>query len=255
MNKHTKALKILSLAVVLLTLSAVFCFAEPGWSDDPTSAPTAPPTVAPTAPPTTAPATRPATTAPQTTARNSNSAGSRSSDNSLRTLSVVGKTENGETVNVNLNPVFSSSVYNYNITVPFEVVRLEVTAVANDDDASITIPASLLAIDVGADNRTEVVVRAENGSTRRYVINTVRNEQVETTTQAETTTETTEKIEPATLIDETTTAPEVVAQNNGLFENTYAKLGVVFGVGGLALLVLALIMLNKRKKNVGGDAE
>ncbi|MBQ5996153.1 MAG: cadherin-like beta sandwich domain-containing protein [Clostridia bacterium] len=266
MFSSDKNLRILSVIATLMLLLSFACFAEPdSWSDDPTAvaptaAPTAAPTQAPTAAPTQAPTVAPRPTRAPTTANNNNNNNqNRSSDNSLRGLSVVGKTENGETVNVELNPVFSPTVYNYNISVPYEVVRLEVSADANSDAASVTIPASLLRIDIGSNNRTEVVVRAENGSTRRYVISTVRSETPtpETTTAAaETTTELVEKVDPELIFpEETTTEPGNAVSTGRFIDNVYAKLGIVFGAGGALLLIIAVSMIIRRKRANGGSEE
>ena len=271
MLENNKILKVLSIIMATLVILAVACFAEPegqgGWSDDPTQ----PPTAAPTSPPTTATPTtaapkpnttaapRPNTTAAPrtTTAPNNNNNSNRSNDNSLRGLSVVGKTENGETVNIVLDPLFNPTVTTYHINVPYEVVRLEVTADANSDKANVTIPAGMLKIDIGSNNTTQVIVRAENGATKRYTINTVRSETPETTTEPESETETTtalvEEVDPAILFPEETTTEVAASVTANLKNSVYTKLGVIFGAGGLILLVFAVVLFKKRKKANGGN--
>ena len=92
-----------------------------------------------------------------------------SSDASLLSLSVTGGT---------LDPAFSPAVTNYTTTVPQGSSSVDVSATANDGNASFMINGSnntTVALDVG-DNTISIVVTAENGTTTRtYTIVVTRD--------------------------------------------------------------------------------
>lgn len=176
-------------------------------------------------------------------------ANNRSSNANLSSLTVVGKTETGESVSVTLSPEFKSGTRTYSASVPFEVVKLEISATAADGKAKINIPEGYLSLDVG-ENKSLIYVTAENGTRRTYQINTQRAEQAETTTEEQTTVpETVSETQPVTEAAATVPIEEQVAvpsEDAGL--NKYTKLGIVFGVSGILLVVIAVAVLLKKRR-------
>lgn len=85
-----------------------------------------------------------------------------SSDNSLKSLQISPGT---------LSPAFSPDITTYNATVDKDVERLVVSAVPNDDNAKVSTTGTRM--DPGR-NTTTITVTAEDGSTRKYVIYTIR---------------------------------------------------------------------------------
>lgn len=257
--------------ILIFTLLFSFCaFAEPGDEGQVTEpvsheqtdpAPTPDPTPDPTQTPEPTPSQEP-TQAPQNNQNNQNNqrqqsqgtTAARNSDNTLKSLSVSGKTENGETVAIALEPAFKADVREYSISVPFEVVRLEINADANNSRARINIPAGYLKLDLGA-NKSFIYVTAENGTRRTYQINTVRNEQQETTTELTTVEETTEVTTAEAITAEATTAEVTVPDTpvkSGM--NTYTKLGCIFAAAGILLLICSVVLFI-RKRNMTGEIE
>ena len=255
--------------ILIFTLLFSFCaFAEPGDEGQVTEpvsheqsepAPTPDPTPDPTQTP--EPVTE-TTQAPQNNQNNQNNqrqqpqgtTAARNSDNTLKSLIVSGKTENGETVAISLEPAFKADVREYSISVPFEVVRLEINADANNSRARINIPAGYLKLDLGA-NKSFIYVTAENGTRRTYQINTVRNEQQETTTELTTVEETTEVTTAEAITAEATTAEVTVPDTtvkSGM--NTYTKLGCIFAAAGILLLICSVVLFI-RKRNMTGEIE
>ena len=255
--------------ILIFTLLFSFCaFAEPGDEGQVTEpvsheqsepAPTPDPTPDPTQTP--EPVTE-TTQAPQNNQNNQNNqrqqpqgtTAARNSDNTLKSLIVSGKTENGETVAISLEPAFKADVREYSISVPFEVVRLEINADANNSRARINIPAGYLKLDLGA-NKSFIYVTAENGTRRTYQINTVRNEQQETTTELTTVEETTEATTAEAITAEATTAEVTVPDTtvkSGM--NTYTKLGCIFAAAGILLLICSVVLFI-RKRNMTGEIE
>lgn len=87
-----------------------------------------------------------------------------SSNNNLRSLLV----SNGD-----ISPQFSPGTTNYTATVPFSVTRLEITATADDNNASVSL--SNPGLNVGS-NTVSITVTAENGSQKTYRINVTREQ-------------------------------------------------------------------------------
>lgn len=87
----------------------------------------------------------------------------RSSDATLKTLSVNG----GE-----LSPGFNSNTYSYNLSVPYNISKLNINAQANDGKSKITINNP----DLIAEETTIVTIKvtAENGTYKTYTINVSR---------------------------------------------------------------------------------
>lgn len=176
----------------------------------------------------------------------------KSSNSDLASLSVVGKRQDGSSVEIQLSPEFRRSTRTYSISVPYDVVSLEINAVAADGKSRIDIPKGYLTLDVGS-NKSFVYVIAENGARRTYQINSVRASE-ETTVPVETVT-----AEPQTQAQPTTEPQAVnnVTQTEAAstvpveIENThsvYYKLAIAFGVVGLALLVVAVVLLYRNKR-------
>ena len=86
-----------------------------------------------------------------------------STDNTLKDLTVS---------NATISPAFSAGTTNYTAEVPFEVSKLEISASANDDKATVSINSPNL-VPNGTTNVT-VTVTAENGSAKYYVIAVTR---------------------------------------------------------------------------------
>lgn len=82
-----------------------------------------------------------------------------STDNALKSLTVS---------NATISPAFNAGTTNYTAEVPFEVSQLNVTAVANDSKARVTVNSPNL-IPNGTTN-VMVTVTAENGAAKTYTI-------------------------------------------------------------------------------------
>jgi len=74
--------------------------------------------------------------------------------------------------NGTLSPAFSKSVYQYSVTVPFRVEKLNVTATAEDATSRVTINSPALA--AGGTTEVAVTVSAQSGAKKTYVIEVVR---------------------------------------------------------------------------------
>lgn len=177
-----------------------------------------------------------------------------SSNAVLSSLQVVGITESGEIAEVSLSPEFNARTRTYTASVPFEVVRLEIKASADDSKARISIPSGYLTLDVGA-NKSFVYVTAQNGNRLTYQINTERAEEPVTVTEgALAVIETVSETEAVT--EEAATVPfedriAVESDNTGL--NKYTKLGIVFCVSGVLLVIIAVTVLLKKRRAVRED--
>lgn len=84
----------------------------------------------------------------------------KSTDNTLKGLGVSGFT---------ISPAFNKDTTDYNVTVPFETDKVIVNADVNDGKATVEIKGGDN-LQVG-DNKVEVIVKAEDGSTKVYTIN------------------------------------------------------------------------------------
>lgn len=87
----------------------------------------------------------------------------KSSDNSLSKLEVN---------NAQLSPAFSSDVTEYSLNVKYEIQKLDITAIANDANAKVEIKNNELVED--SSNKVEIVVTAQNGDVKTYVIKAYR---------------------------------------------------------------------------------
>lgn len=91
--------------------------------------------------------------------------GNKSSNNRLRGLSIDG---------YSLTPTFSSDTTDYSLIVENEVTSIDISASAADTNASVSGRGSH-SLSVG-DNTINIVVTAEDGTTRTYTINVVRKQ-------------------------------------------------------------------------------
>lgn len=247
-----KFLSLIICAVMLMTMP-LFAFAEgentdtPETSEEPVSEQPVSTPEEPETQPAAADDSQQQTSATQTAAKNN-----RSSNSLLSSLSITGVAADGTKYEIELNPQFNSKTYSYSISVPYEVERLEVSAVAQDQNANISIPEKYLIIDVGDKNTTFVNVTAQNGNRRQYKISTLRNEQAvtEPLTEISTETETQTAVQAAVTITQTTTS---VAESESAGMNVYTKLGIVFSVGAAAFLILSAVLFLKKHKITEGE--
>lgn len=174
-------------------------------------------------------------------------ASQKSSNNELLSLKVVGKTQDGKTVDIDISPEFKRSTRTYSLSVPFEVVSLEIIAEAADKNAEIQIPDGYLNLDVG-ENKSYIYVVAQNGSRRTYLINTVRSPEETTSQITEQYSETQSLTEELTFEyseqDEPVADVVVVEKGNPV----YQKLAVAFAVIGAALLLASVVLFIRNKK-------
>jgi hypothetical protein len=82
-----------------------------------------------------------------------------SKDNALKSLTVS---------NATINPAFAPDITSYTAEVPFEVSKLNVSAVANDTKAKVSVNSPNLT--PNGTTQVTVTVTAENGSTKVYTI-------------------------------------------------------------------------------------
>ena len=92
-----------------------------------------------------------------------------SKNNNLSSMSIAAVREDGSSYDVPLSPAFSKDVTKYNISVEKGVTDLVVSAKTEDAKAKINVQWPNL--DPG-DNTTKVIVTAEDGSKKEYVIYT-----------------------------------------------------------------------------------
>ena len=93
--------------------------------------------------------------------------GDQSADNTLKSLTVS---------EGSLSPVFGADTTNYTVTVTGAVSSITISAEANDVKASIE-GAGTKALSVGV-NEFNIVVTAENKTTKTYIVNVTRNEPI-----------------------------------------------------------------------------
>ena len=88
----------------------------------------------------------------------------RSSDATLKSLSISGQT---------ISPAFDKDTTSYTLTVPNGTKSIDVSAIANDSKATVTISDNAKNLKEGV-NPVKVTVKAENGTTKVYTINVTR---------------------------------------------------------------------------------
>ena len=90
----------------------------------------------------------------------------RSNNNFLRSLEVTG---------FELSPAFDRNTLEYSVVVPFGTESINIAATRDDNTATVR-GAGEVTLEEGL-NRVEVIVTAQNGSERRYIINVTVEEQ------------------------------------------------------------------------------
>ena len=102
-----------------------------------------------------------------------------STDNYLKNLKVEAVKSDGSTYTLDLSPKFSKDVTKYNANAVEGVTKLVITADKSDTKATVKISGRDM--DPGK-NTTTITVTAEDGSTRKYIIDTNVEKKPETTT-------------------------------------------------------------------------
>lgn len=97
---------------------------------------------------------------------NKNNQTTKSSDNYLKSLTITSSHE--------IKPSFNKNVTSYNITVPYEVDKLNLNAIPNDSKSKVEITGNEN-FKVGEVNTVEIKVTAEDGSVRIYSLNVTRS--------------------------------------------------------------------------------
>lgn len=97
---------------------------------------------------------------------NKNNQTTKSSDNYLKNLTITSSHE--------IKPSFNKNVTSYNITVPYEVDKLNLNAIPNDSKSKVEITGNEN-FKVGEVNTVEIKVTAEDGSVRIYSLNVTRS--------------------------------------------------------------------------------
>lgn len=91
---------------------------------------------------------------------NNTSDSKKSNDATLKSLSID---------NISISPLFKSDVFEYKAEAEADVKKIKINAVANNDKANVSGIGEISVSD-GA-NKLEVIVAAEDGTTKTYVIN------------------------------------------------------------------------------------
>lgn len=258
MKKLSKHLKVFSLIMALVFVFSFAAFAlpednssvtpEPPEIEENTTQPNDEPETQPaenTEPPietTTPPAVSQTTTTTTTTnaavktthtAALSTTSREKSSNADLGTLEVSGVTSEGEIIKLVLSPDFNADVKVYNIEIPKNVISLKINAKAVSAKANVKIPDDLTIKE--ENNIYKIVVTAEDDTTKTYEIALkVVQEEI---TEIET--------EPSTIPSVTVNVKPDYSEKG---MNTYTKLGIVFAVGGAALLGISIYLFFKKKK-------
>lgn len=215
--------------------------------------------------PTTAAPVKPTTTAQ-----------AKSSDATLKSLTVKGVMDSGYTTSVALSPSFSSSRTSYNANIAGDVVKLSINAVPNNSSAKVSIPAGYLRMDPGS-NVTKITVTAEDGTKKVYTINTKKESsgisvtepitgEIYTQALTEPSVETTTETDSTTQLDInesvsqseqqiSSTSADMQNQVETSRNNMYIKLGIVFGAAAAITLITAIVLFVKEGKKGKGDRQ
>ena len=97
---------------------------------------------------------------------NSNKSDDKSANNSLSSLSID---------NYDISPKFSKNTTKYSVSVPNDVKKVKINAKADDSKASVSGTGEK-SLKEGT-NKFEIVVKAENGNKKTYVVNVIVKEQ------------------------------------------------------------------------------
>ncbi len=253
MKNINRSLKIFSVLMLFIFIFSVAAFAQP---DDETSQPNDDEVITQTVtenttqrteiatshePETTQTAPPPSTaTAVRTTAKRVNTTkrvtvtkteSRKKSDNAdLSSLTVTALSDSGNEIQLTLSPNFSADEKVYNADIDFAVASVSVGAKAQSSAAKVSIPSQINL--VKGSNIIQVVVTAEDGTKKTYEINI--NYSFEETSAPVT----------SSTLPEITQAANIVEDSGKM--NTYTKLGIVFAVGGVALLGISVYLFFKR---------
>lgn len=181
------------------------------------------------------------------------SAEEASGDNSLYSLGL----ENGE-----CSPEFYYSTLEYNVTVPAGTKELLLDPVTSASDANI-IDISGTELDENGSGTVYVTVEAANGAQVSYVLNVTSDAPAETETTAETEMSDEQKYEEelkkqaeseeaarkaAELQAKADQADKVISENKNLNEKLNLLMKVLYGLIGLAVLLL-FVIINQSLRN------
>ena len=113
---------------------------------------------------------------------NINASDAASNNSRLDGLIVSAITQTGASQNVNFTPAFSSETYDYTATVPSNITRIVVSTTLSDTKATTQVSGTR--IDTG-DNKTTIVVTAEDGTQSTYTLYIIKESENQTTTAAQ----------------------------------------------------------------------
>lgn len=97
----------------------------------------------------------------------------------VKTYTINVKREDNRSTNNNLSSItlsegniaFNKDTLNYNVSVPYEITKVEITATLEDSKAKMTINNPILNV---GDNTAKIVVTSESGSVKTYTLNIKR---------------------------------------------------------------------------------
>lgn len=125
------------------------------------------------------------TTNSATTSTNTNNTTNTTTPASTPTTSTIQKSSNANLNNLGIKPYdfsgFKSGTTTYNVTVPNDTTSVEVYATAQSSSAKVS-GIGTKSLEIGA-NKIDVVVTAEDGTTKTYTINITRQEVTEANTE------------------------------------------------------------------------
>ncbi len=125
------------------------------------------------------------TTNSATTSTNMNHAPNTTTSTSTTTTSTTKKSSNANLSNLGIKPYdfsgFKSGTTSYSVTVPNDTTSVEVYATVQDSSAKVS-GIGTKSLEVGT-NKIDVVVTAEDGTTKTYTINITRQEGIESNTE------------------------------------------------------------------------
>ena len=96
-----------------------------------------------------------------------------SSDATLKHLSLEG---------YSLNPTFNKDTLRYNVSIPYEKTAIDVSAIANNENALVTVSGNQN-LKVGS-NEVRIDVLAENGNSKTYIVNVTRLDKAQVSSNA-----------------------------------------------------------------------
>src|SRR5574344_1227307 len=145
-----------------------------------------------------------------TITREAGSSVTKSSDSSLKSLSVTGYT---------LSPAFNTSETSYSMSVGSSVTGITVSGIANDSKATVTVTGNNNL--VAGNNVVKVTVTAEDGSQKIYTINVTK---ASSNTGGSTTVPTTNKGTTTTTSKSTNNYLKQLSTNDGTLSPTFIKI-------------------------------